>query len=272
MKRFVCLLAALALLPVFAFAETPVYEDAYPFTLYYNEELFVPGENGAWVLPNVLRPRDEASMASLSWYPLYDAETPEASEEISLELDLALPCAYSVWEADGTAFEQLTVYATDEAWVFLLLYPADDPDGWGAALRGALLTLEFPPQAAVAGSFRLDFFQGGAAGMRFLPVVVEEDADPFVLMPRDTVTDFVLERLEWDFEGFTVASAETVYAADVLEPGDNLLISSWFTDVLPTLRVRCVNAAGQAECWYLFQSGRDGSLMLWGEDMFEGVI
>ena len=150
-------------------------------------------------------------------------------------------------------------------YVFDLRFPADDPDDWRGIFEAMLETLSFPGQPAEAGSFRLTFFQGGAAGMRFIPILVDEEADAIVLMPLAEVTDFVLEKLNWDDETFSVTGAEPLYTADRLAPGDNLEIICWFSDILPDLRVRCVNESGEPECWYLFESGMDGSLLLLSE-------
>ncbi|MBR4360859.1 MAG: hypothetical protein IKP32_09610 [Clostridia bacterium] len=173
----------------------------------------------------------------------------EMVEEIRLESPVSM-------EAFPAGFE----------YVFDIRFPAEDQEDWRGIFECMLETLEFQPQPAEAGSFRLDFFSGGAAGMRFTPVVVDEDAEPLVLTPRANVTGFVLEKLDWDDDTFSVAGAEPLYAANILTPADHLEIFCWFSDVLPDLRVRCLNESGEAECWYLFQSGMDGSLLLLSEE------
>ena len=85
-----------------------------------------------------------------------------------------------------------------------------------------------------------------------------------VLIPLREMTDFALEYLDWDwdFDDPEPSVAMTLYAAAILAPGDNLRVSCYFEDIMPNLRVRYTDAEGEDQCFYLFQSGRDGSLML----------
>lgn len=196
---------------------------------------------------------------------------PEEFAPLSGEMDLALPCWICRHEIEDEiigpyACDEIVARGTDDLYHLYVAYPQGDPDGWGEKLWEIMETMEFPPQAAEAGAIRLDFFQGGAAGMRFIDVIADEEAEPFVLRFREAVSDFALEKLIWNDEPFEIAEAETLYAADALSPGDNLKVFCWFSDVLPDLRVRCVNARGEKECWYLYESGRDGSLMLLSEE------
>ena len=102
--------------------------------------------------------------------------------------------------------------------------------------------------------------------MQFIDVVYDEDAEPITLVPYRDMKDFVLEALTWDDEAFTVSEAFPLYAADPLSPGDNLNIYCYFADFLPVLRIRYTDAEGNAQCLYITDSGRDGSLLLLDED------
>ena len=194
------------------------------------------------------------------------------ADEPTVVMDVAMDVRFALYlSPDGTEMvEEIRLEApvSTEAfpwgfdYVFDMTFPRDDPESWRYVFESIVETVEFPPQAAREGSFRLDFFQGGAAGMRFIDVIVDEEADPIVLLPLYEVTDFVLEEVTWDDETFAVSKVKTLYAAEKMGPGDNLKIFCWFSDVLPTLRVRCLNDEWGAECWYLSESGRDGSLLL----------
>lgn len=273
MKRGFILLLVLALLPVLpAMADSTEFESLYGFTLWYDGDRYLTGEaeDGAELLlpadPSVRALlRCHASMAvgqdwtadDPLWTPLED------------DFDLAIRHGcYSTRSQDGTTAEQcLYVCGVDGFYLFSVQYdPAEGADA-AAELWDVLHTVEFPPQPAQAGSFRLDFFHGGAAGMRFTDVPVDDGAEtPVTLRLTAPVTQFVLERLAWDEEAFTIAQTEAIYAAPRLGPGDNLNLYCFFPDVLPALRIRCLNERGEAECWYLFQSGRDGSLLLLSEE------
>jgi hypothetical protein len=184
--------------------------------------------------------------------------------EPSISLDY--PCEVTAFTDGGVVLEQWIVSVADGDYVFILQYEADDPCNWRQLFYSVLGSVEFPSQPVQNVDFLLDYFQGGAAGMQFIDVVYDEEADPITLVPYREMQDFVLEVLTWDDEAFTVKEAFSLYAASPLSPGDNLNIYCYFADILPVLRMRYTDAEGEAQCWYITQSGRDGSLMLLAED------
>lgn len=115
--------------------------------------------------------------------------------------------------------------------------------------------------AAERGAFRLDRFSGGAMGMEFIPVVVDADADILSVWPNQQIKNVVLEELTLDENG-RVLSAEPLYIADVLESNQVLNIQAFEPEILPTLRVRGINEAGENECWYIGVSGENGDPLL----------
>ena len=172
MKRGFILLLVLALLPVLpAMADSTEFESLYGFTLWYDGDRYLTGEaeDGAELLlpadPSVRALlRCHASMAvgqdwtadDPLWTPLED------------DFDLAIRHGcYSTRSQDGTTAEQcLYVCGVDGFYLFSVQYdPAEGADA-AAELWDVLHTVEFPPQPAQAGSFRLDIFQGGAACVR----------------------------------------------------------------------------------------------------------
>lgn len=187
---------------------------------------------------------------------------------IPLEPNISLdyPCEVTAFTDGSVVLEQWIVSVADGDYVFILQYEADDPCNWRELFYSILTSVEFPSQPAVTDDFLLDYFQGGAAGMQFIDVVYDEDAEPITLVPYRDMKDFVLEALTWDDEAFTVSEAFPLYTADPLSPGDNLNIYCYFTDFLPVLRIRYTDAEGNAQCLYITDSGRDGSLLLLDED------
>lgn len=123
-----------------------------------------------------------------------------------------------------------------------------------------LLLLPAAAFAAEAGSFRLDYFQGGAMGMRFLDITVDEGGAQLSLWANDAVTDFTLEQLDWFAPEAPAVTAR--YAAAELPAKHGLNITAELPEVLPTLRVRCIGADGTPECWYIACSGEDGAMLL----------
>ena len=195
---------------------------------------------------------------------LWEDQTPISLDETDVWLEY--PYEMTAYTDGDVITEQWIVSAADGDCVFIIQYEVGDYQGWAPLFHSVLETLEFPNQPAVNADFRLDFFQGGAAGMRFIDVMAEEDAEPLVLLPLQDMKSVSLEKVSWDEDAFAPAAAEAVYTAPILSPGDNLRVFCGFGDVLPTLRIRYMDADGLWQCLYIAQSGRDGSLLLIPED------
>ncbi|MBR3741276.1 MAG: hypothetical protein IKN04_12620 [Clostridia bacterium] len=276
MKRLCCMLLALCFLccaavPGIAEAygeDWTLFESRFGFTLWYPEdqldlwtddwleetaECFCPWDDQSGVAELVCRGSRYSAM-------MWDDYTRISDDE--LDADFGLPFEVTAYTDGETIAEQWIVSAPDADYVFIIEYEVGDPQGWAPLFHSVLETLEFPGQSAGNADFRVDFYQGGAAGMQFTDMVVDEDADPIVLIPLREMREFALEYLDWDFDAMTPTVAMTLYAAAYLAPGNNLRVSCYFEDIMPNLRVRYTDAEGEAQCFYLFQSGRDGSLML----------
>ncbi len=278
MKRLCCILLALLLTGTGLAEESRsgeewmALESRFGFTLWYQPEQLsfwtedYNGEEAEWFCPW----EDHSGVAAMIclgscssavlWdgYALVTLEEPDACP-----VDPYVVTAYT----DGEIiWEQWTVSVPNGDYVFIIQYEVGDHQHWAPLFHDVLSTLEFPPQPVINEDFLLDFFQGGAAGMRFIDVVHDEDAEPITLVPYRELKDFALEYVEWDDEAFTVSQAMPLYTTSPLSPGDNLNIYCYFEDILPSLRIRYTDAEGNARCFYLFQSGRDGSLLLLPED------
>ncbi len=278
MKRLCCMLLALCILccavPVLAedAEEWTLFESRFGFNLWYPEdqldfwiedwceetaEFFCPVDDESGVAEMVCRGSRYSAMMWDDYARISDDE---------LDADFGLPFEVTAYTDGEIIAEQWIVSAQDADYVFIIQYETDDYQGWAPLFHSVLETLEFPAQPAENADFRLDFFQGGAAGMQFTDMVVDEDAEPVVLIPLREMTDFALEYLDWDFESMEPTVSMTLYAAAILSPGENLRVSCYFEDIFPNLRVRYTDGEGEEQCFYLFQSGRDGSLMLLTED------
>ena len=299
MKRLFCILLALVMLGVLpAWAEEAEewtsYESPYGFSLWYDAQAYLledDREDGAVVLYPLalytpLEARNESEQIAVlkegkmpaglrieqPSLPVDEDWTPPADRDfLDMELDIAWPYFCTEMNIENgepgpCTVEDLFVLVPNFFFSAGIVYPQGAPDGWREKLWDVLATLEFPPQPVITEDFLLDFFQGGAAGMRFIDVVHDGDAEPITLVPYRDMRDFVLEYVEWDDETFTVSEAFPLYTADPLSPGDNLNIYCYFTDVLPNLRFRYTDTEGNAHCHYIFQSGRDGALLLLKED------
>lgn len=276
MKRFFCILLTFCFLccgivPGVA-EDWTLFESRYGFTLWYPEdqmefwiddwyeetaEAFCPLEDESGVAEMVCR-------GSRFSVVIWDDYTRISDDD--MDADLGYPFEVTAYTDGDVIVEQWIVSAADADYVFIIQYEQGDPQGWAPLFHSVLETLEFPSQPAVSDDFLLDFFQGGAAGMQFIDVVIDEEAEPISLVPYRDMNHFRLETLVWDDETFTVSEACPIYTADPLSPGDNLNIYVYFEDFFPNLRFSYTDADGKEYCWYLFESGRDGSLMLLTED------
>lgn len=115
-------------------------------------------------------------------------------------------------------------------------------------------------------SFYLDTDFFSEVAYQTYPVTVDQDAPAFYLYTDTEVTDLTLERLTWDDSTFVVTLVTPVYQLDMMVPEDALCIRAWFPEMLPDLRLRAVSYAGDEGCWYITESGEDGSLILVPEE------
>lgn len=233
----------------------------------YDADCFEPAaaNTGAYMFSCVSQSPDWPDWAGMG-YRRQEIDEPD------IELEVNMETSYRRYlTADGLQMvDVIRMTRPDGAgdYVFVLGAPVNDPDGWRDELIAVLETVEFPPMGVRAGAFRLDFANEDdeeEEAAYFAEVTVDEEAESVVLTALDKVTGFVLEALAWDDEAMKLADATALYSAAALSPGDSLRICCYFGEILPTLRVRCVNSAGENECWYLADSGMDGSLMLLSE-------
>lgn len=291
MKRWICVLLALAMLwSVSAWGEEdedgPLaeYESPLGFTIWYDDSLLgvLSGEDPRYGLPcDLFYPLDPSVNAGMTCTVLPNMAEPDWEaegwtrvevDEWEMEVSTSMNMSYRVFlSADGREttedirlFSNVGGYGWDGGYTyaFTLRFPADDPDDWRETMEDMLQWAYFPPQGFEVADFRLDFFQGGAAGMRFIDVIVDEEAEPIVLLPLRDMKDAALEWVEWDESGLEAVGAKTLYAAELLSPGDNLRIYSYFSDMMPNLRIRYTDAEGAEMIWYLADSGMDGSLLI----------
>ena len=282
MKRLIFILLALSLTMSAALGENEwkQFESGYCFSLWYDDTRFAvdswQDEHRGLVERFQFRYENAAAYLEIISLGETDDEEKRWMDQgltpmdvyMAPALDLALPWEYACYGNDDLTVEEWIVTADNGVFSFVISRPAKDPQHWDEALFSILSTLEFPPQPAVNADMRLDYFQGGAAGMQFIDVVADEGAEPIVLLPLREMKDFALEKIIWDAEALAPLSVEPLYTADTLAPGDNLKIFCYFTDALPDLRVVYTDAEGAAWRLNIFQSGRDGSLLLIPEETF----
>ena len=251
------------------------FHSSFGFSVQYPDSLVSPetaefepaGKTAEWFLPV----SGDAEAGMVCWLAA-DPDEPDWTalgyrrmpvDEPAVEMETDMDMAYSLYrsEASGGILEEVRLDSPEGfQYVFDVRFPEDDPEDWQGLFELMLESVAFPPQAAAAGSFRLSFSPEESQPLG--AVILEEDAEPMWLILTADVTDFALEQVIWDDSTFQPADTVTLWAADGLSAKDSLEIRSYIPDMLPDLRVRCTGASGNAECWYLADSGQTGSLML----------
>lgn len=99
---------------------------------------------------------------------------------------------------------------------------------------------------------------------QFAEVPLDPDGEQVVLYSDGLVTELKLEIGSWDMEGTMFIPASTVFAASSLTPGDAIMLSTMFSDTMPHIRMT-YTSAGEEYTYFLFQSGKDGSILILDE-------
>lgn len=292
MKRLICLLLALCL--PFALSAGADEEDwivhnsvfgfsmPYPVLMMkaysipreeigYDMEVWEPTESGTGAYLTCCLSQDP-SWPNWTSYGYTQQETDEPGVEME---EVVLDMKYRLYlSPDGGEYvEEVRLkspmrafgYPAGFEYVFDLHYTAADPDAWRLTYESMLNGVEFPWQGAHAGSFDVLFTPD--CDLPFTDVILAADASPVYLYPAAGVTDFVLEKVEWDDETMTQTGAQPLYTAERFTGAECLRIYSYSPEFLPDLRIRCLSPEGEPETWYIFQNdGRDGSLLLMPED------
>ena len=188
---------------------------------------------------------------------------------------------------DGKWMKKVIILETpvfeDPDYVIISRYPSYDDGNYENILDWMIGFMTFPEKYADGTNGNegpVNGVTGGDDGFtfwlsrEFYPKLVYEaypvkvDADgPFMWLYTDTeVTDLVVEKVEWDDETFTVTAVTPVYSIDMLDPTYALCIRAYIPEMLPNLRIRATSFDGEEGCWYISESGEDGSLLLIPEE------
>ena len=90
------------------------------------------------------------------------------------------------------------------------------------------------------------------------------EGEQVVLYTDGMVTNVTLEYGSWDMDGVHFYPKATVFAANTLTPGDAIMLQTMFSDTMPHLRLR-YTSGGEEYTYFLFQRGKDGSILLMNE-------
>ncbi len=291
MKKILCLLFVLCLCLASCAAEEEsldFHESVLDYTVEYPSDLLtvygVPEEEEGYNYDAFEPLSGEAArltvnvLSASQWpdwrntgFPALLTLTPDAQkvvvDEPNVEMsEVSMDMTFAAYRsADGTRLAETAVLESptdDTLYVVVAQFPADDPNGWQETFEYMMETMVFPRVGARGGAFVLSYSFPG--GMEIREITIDEEAEPFWLYADPAVKNFALEEVVWDDSTFTVTETKPLYETAVLS-GEALRIRSFIPDMLPTLRVRCVDEEGDEEIWYITESGMDGHLMLVSE-------
>lgn len=119
------------------------------------------------------------------------------------------------------------------------------------------------------GCFRADTFQGGAMGIEFIDIVIDDGADILSVWANDTVSDVVLDEVIAENGS---CYTRTIFTKDSLASNQVLNMTAYLGEAVPRFRVTCKNASGALERVYITQSGENGEMMLMSAETFEEIL
>jgi hypothetical protein len=128
----------------------------------------------------------------------------------------------------------------------------------------AYLKPEYMPAAKTGGEGTLSIaFAARAAGGLLVDLGTGGSGQPVVLTAAGDVRDLKIRSVSFNVyeSGVYLRDDNTVWYTDKLADGENVTVLTWIPDVLPSVAVEW-QENGETQRLYIFQSGKDGSLIL----------
>lgn len=91
--------------------------------------------------------------------------------------------------------------------------------------------------------------------------MLDPDGEHIALHTDGLLQDFALEFGNMDDTGMVFQPEYTIFSAKQFTADTLICLNTYFSDTMPTLRVSFTGAEG-SQVLYLFQSGKDGSILL----------
>ncbi len=130
---------------------------------------------------------------------------------------------------------------------------------------GGLMRDQFFPVEKSGGAGVVDAIEYNECSLvlyeQFYEVVIDEEGVAVLLTTDGLVYDFTLEYGSWDSDGIVFTPTSTVFAASSLSYCDGVVVRLYIPDVMPNLRLTYTTEEGTFQK-YIFQSGKDGSILL----------
>ena len=188
-------------------------------------DVMEPVENGegARLLCYLEVPEEKTDWEAEDWMPLED--------EPGFDMDVPFDWEYALYvSADGKDMqEEIRLNAPGIDYVFRICFPAEDPYCWREAFEDVLASVVFPPQPVETEDFRMDWFQGGAAGMRFIPVTLDEETEKRVAEIQDDLSRYAEKTMACFVAGDIELTDENwdIFCKTLEEKGLQEMVNIW---------------------------------------------
>lgn len=93
-------------------------------------------------------------------------------------------------------------------------------------------------------------------------ITLDEDGAVVCITTGKELTDIVLEYGNWDMDGVVFTPEQKIFFSESMSPETILVLHTYFSDVMPNIRITYKTKSGTEFSHFLFQSGMDGSIML----------
>lgn len=93
-------------------------------------------------------------------------------------------------------------------------------------------------------------------------ITLDEDGAVVCITTGKELTDIVLEYGNWDMDGVVFTPEQKIFFSESMSPDTILVLHTYFSDVMPNIRITYKTKSGTEFSHFLFQSGMDGSIML----------
>ena len=207
----------------------------------------------------------------------------ETVDEPPVDPDTGMETSYALFRSlDGARAAEAFIFDAEGEgldYVVVCRYPADDGGEYSDVLHWMMETLTFTntsgpssgtsgAPSGIRGSFLVtDVWEYDGYHTVIKDVVVDKtSAGMYWIYVNSDVTKFKVEKLTWNDRTFKVKKARQLYSRKTLTTRDVIAIHDWLPEILPTVRIRAVNADGEEEVWYISTNEEDGSIILLSEE------
>lgn len=203
------------------------------------------------------------------------------ADEPPVDLDTGLDMSYALFRSgDEKRMLEAFIFQSEAGgtdYAVVCRYPANDGGKYSGVFHAILETLAFenvpePSSSAAPSGTRGSFsvksrweYDGYHAVVKDV-IVDRTSTNMYWIYAEAPVTNFRVEKLTWNDSTFRVKKAKQLYSKKKLGTQDVISVFDWLPEILPTVRIRAVNADGLEEVWYVSTNEENGDIILLSEE------